>query len=541
MHKDAFKAWLKSGTHFWYLLVLSLFLFLFKASSLPIIDGDTFYYISHAKKILLTNDWLNTSSLMSKPPLVLWLWALTYKLLGVSLFSTQLWHSAFSFLLIWGTYKFAEKLYDNKTAFISSIVLLTSFQMFYMARLPMLDMTFTVFLTGAFYFFYEFYTGRKNKDLYLTCLLLGLAFINKGLIAFSIPFIVIIPFCAFNRNFIFFKKKEDIKKDVFTLLLALGVLLLAVSPWLLPQFLAFRHRFINLFWLENIVRFFHPIDGGTAKPQTDFYMYFIYLVIGFFPWSGFIFPALIKKTKEAFKNKDPKLLFLLCWIIFPFILFSISGHWKVPRYIFPIYPAVAILIGIKWQNILANKNEQSRSSVFLSFLFAMPILLLALAAHFIAFPAESAILKPFLFSFLGLLFLAILFGNIFLIKKNYVTAFSSFLVYTLLAYLFFLTQGAAIFPKLLPEKTFCEQVTKATSPRKKIAVWNMPVRSINFYLDRNIQHFSRYNNLKAFITKNKEPLVIFANAEEQKEILDKLAEKWEVKAVNQNLVLIKFK
>ena len=65
------------------------------------------------------------------------------------------------------------------------------------------------------------------------------------------------------------------------------------------------------------------------------------LAVGFFPWT-----ALLPMTVADFRTRRPaqEHLFLILWIAVPFVVFSLSGS-KLPHYILPLYPPLAILVG----------------------------------------------------------------------------------------------------------------------------------------------------------------------------------------------------
>jgi 4-amino-4-deoxy-L-arabinose transferase-like glycosyltransferase len=65
------------------------------------------------------------------------------------------------------------------------------------------------------------------------------------------------------------------------------------------------------------------------------------LAAGFFPWT-----LLLPMTLADFRKRPPAdgHLFLILWIALPFIVFSLSAS-KLPHYILPLYPPLAILVG----------------------------------------------------------------------------------------------------------------------------------------------------------------------------------------------------
>jgi hypothetical protein len=75
--------------------------------------------------------------------------------------------------------------------------------------------------------------------------------------------------------------------------------------------------------------------------SEGWYYFFLVFAAGFLPWN-FLLPQMIKNHWK--RNFDEANLFLALWAISPFIFFSLSKS-KLPQYILPMYPAVALLMG----------------------------------------------------------------------------------------------------------------------------------------------------------------------------------------------------
>ena len=69
---------------FWLIVGFVLVFFLI-LPFVPISDGDTFYYISKARRILNTGDLFNLNTLTTKPVLGMWAMALSLKIWGYNL------------------------------------------------------------------------------------------------------------------------------------------------------------------------------------------------------------------------------------------------------------------------------------------------------------------------------------------------------------------------------------------------------------------------------------------------------------------------
>src|SRR5262249_2860042 len=123
---------------------------------------------------------------------------------------------------------------------------------------------------------------------------------------------------------------------------------------------------IEFFLKHNVNRFTNSMEGHAGNPAY----YLLVLVVGLAPWSAFLvlalwyslrFPRESSSSPLRQRGKDSvgledsthpttqvterhSIVFLWCWIIVYFAFFSLSKT-KLPNYILPIYPAVALLTG----------------------------------------------------------------------------------------------------------------------------------------------------------------------------------------------------
>src|SRR5262249_910631 len=98
--------------------------------------------------------------------------------------------------------------------------------------------------------------------------------------------------------------------------------------------------FYFFFIHEHILRFLTP---GANRPGHWYYFVPI-LLGGMLPWMFVMFPALATAwRREPVEGFQPR-RFLVVWCVLVFAFFSIS-HSKLPSYILPIFPALALLTG----------------------------------------------------------------------------------------------------------------------------------------------------------------------------------------------------
>jgi hypothetical protein len=106
---------------------------------------------------------------------------------------------------------------------------------------------------------------------------------------------------------------------------------------------------------NTITRFFSVIGGhgGTVL------FYIPILLLGFFPWSGFL-PATVVEAWRSRGEKDAQhSLQVLCavWIVAVFVFFSLSAT-RLPHYIAPLFPAAALLVAASWDRLLSDEGSR---------------------------------------------------------------------------------------------------------------------------------------------------------------------------------------
>jgi 4-amino-4-deoxy-L-arabinose transferase-like glycosyltransferase len=91
---------------------------------------------------------------------------------------------------------------------------------------------------------------------------------------------------------------------------------------------------------HNLVRFLKPMEGHHGPVLY----YPTVMLIGFFPWSVFCLPV-IRGAFGRWKRgtaESPGLVFVACWFLV-YLLFFTCARTKLPNYVLPCYPAMALL------------------------------------------------------------------------------------------------------------------------------------------------------------------------------------------------------
>jgi len=196
------------------------------------------------------------------------------------------------------------------------------------ARTVIFDSALMFFIVVALVSFHRAIGERSSRWSLVAWAAMGLAMITKGPVTFVLVLFVVIPY-AWRR------KALGVVFPIFGLVLFAAV----IAPWVwgvsqvVPEFL----RYILV--TETAERMATKALQRTGPPW-----YFVpYLVGGALPWS---IVALF--SWRAFRKRDDALLFVLLWLLVPFVFFSISQS-KRPQYILPLMPAVALLVARIWE------------------------------------------------------------------------------------------------------------------------------------------------------------------------------------------------
>lgn len=320
-------------------VVVALF---YQLGAAALFEPDEGRNAEKAREILVLHDWVtpheNFHAVLDKPIFFYWLIAIAYKLFGVSEWAARLPSALAALGSIALVYRFAQVYRGTWTALWSALILVSSVEFFALARIVIFDMTLTFFMTAALCAFYQaIHTEDKNRRR-LGCVAmyvaLAAATLIKGLIGIVIPGMVIFSYLLLTKQWAVLKRID----------LVPGALLFfaLVLPWYLeaerqnPGYLRYY------LWEEHFGRFTtDEFDRGEP------WYYFIGVgFVGFLPWTLLLPLAAKVAWKSAWMEKsDDQVVYLSLWAVIPFLFFSVSKS-KLPHYILPIFPALAMLTAI---------------------------------------------------------------------------------------------------------------------------------------------------------------------------------------------------
>ena len=348
------------------LLVLSIWLFGLEGgwlgglemSNLGLTDRDEGSNAEAAREMLETGDWisptLNYEPRFAKPAFVYWLISGSYMLFGVNEFAAR-FPSAISGLgVLLLQYAFVYRWLGAPMAWLSSIMLLLNMEFLAINRLVLTDPELVLFTTLAGYSFWQgLNRSRKKSRWWFLCFYLAMGFgmLVKGPVGIIIPLVGVLPYLLLTRQWTSFSQQG------FPLLGTCLVLIVA-APWYVAMFQIHGEAYWAAAQANTTGRFMNPMEGhgGTL------FFYVPILLLGFFPWSAFLPSVLYQSLKawkgywngKGFATQEQNLeYFLGLWVVGLLIFFTLSAT-RLPHYIYPLFPASAVLVALWWKRFQAQ-------------------------------------------------------------------------------------------------------------------------------------------------------------------------------------------
>ena len=410
----------KSKAFVWTLLILFLLIWFYMLGARTLVPTDEGRYAEMAREMVATQDWITTRlngiKYFEKPPLQTWMNAITFEVFGLGNWQARLWTGLNGLLGIALVAYTGRRVFNERVGFYAPLVLASSLFWAAMGHINTLDMglsgMMTLSLCALLLAQHATATRNEQRNWMLLCWAgMALAVLSKGLIGIVLPGAVLVLYTIFSQDRGIWKRLHLIK----------GLLLffLITTPWFVlvsmknPEFA--RFFFIH----EHFQRFTTRIHSRTGP----WYYFIPILVLGILPWLGVLLQSLwggLRDERNGASNFaslsdarfQPRKM-LLIWSVFIFVFFSISDS-KLPSYILPIFPALALLIACHLESSSSKALAWSAAilavpcAIGLAFISRVPLLakdaysLPLVSAHvpwiyaaaliaFVAWPAASVI------------------------------------------------------------------------------------------------------------------------------------------------------
>lgn len=350
------------------LALLALGLIIFYSlwlGSYPLFTPDEGRYSEIAREMVATGDYItprvNGIAFLDKPVLYYWLQAAAIHLFGVNEWALRFFPMLLGVIGCLVSYVCGRLLFNKNTGRLAAIILATTPLYFACSHYADLDLEVAVFISCSLLFFITgvFREGKSRQYfLFAAYFAAACAFLTKGMIGIVFPIMIIGSWILLTGRWALL-----LRMNIITGLLLFAALTI---PWYYfaqaanPQFL---HYF---FVTQQVSRF---LSAGEFNNPIPFWFYIPIILIGFFPWTAFLFQSLNQFIRATWQNRlaHQKELYLLLWFAIVLVFFSIP-HSKIIGYILPVFPPIALLTA-KYLNDTWN-NVTSRSVVIATLSFA---------------------------------------------------------------------------------------------------------------------------------------------------------------------------
>jgi 4-amino-4-deoxy-L-arabinose transferase-like glycosyltransferase len=359
----------------------------------PLLEPDEGRYSEIPREMSATGDWvtprLNGIKYFEKPPLQYWATAAAYSLFGVTEWTARLWACGLAFLCIPLVYAFARHLYQSDSAAAAAAAVLAINPYFaIVGQLNILDTGFCFFLVASVFAFLRARStaispSAERRWMVLASLALALAVLTKGIAALVLVGGTVVIHMLVTRDW------RSLRR--WHLLVTLPVFLAVTVPWFLVVS-ARNPEFPQFFFIhEHFARYLTDVSDRVEP----WWFFGPCLLLALLPWipgtwrslRGIRFrtTALHVSASGTWDERRSAQAFLLIWCVFVFLFFTASRS-KLPTYILPLVPALAVLLAPR----IAERAGEIRKAAWI-----MGAVVLAAAAALVAVAAQKNGLVPF--------------------------------------------------------------------------------------------------------------------------------------------------
>ena len=340
------------------IIAIAALLFIPGLGAVHLFDWDEINFAEIAREMVVSGDWLRPQmhfeAFHEKPPLFIWMQALSMKAFGVGEFAARFPNAICGIITLWLLYRIGEQLRGRIFGIAWALAYIGSILPHLYFRSGIIDPWFNLFIFLGLHAIITLaaqdperdpraINARSDRYAWIAGLFLGLAVLTKGPVGVLVPALVMLVYWAWKR-FRFLLSLRRIS------LIALAALL-TVSAWALIDLVRNGPDFMIAFFLRQVAM----LTTEDAGHGGFFGYHFVVLLIGCFPASLFALQELLKPTRttDAHENDHRRWMVILFWVVL--ILFSIVKT-KIVHYSSLCYFPLTYLAALQLERIW-KKNE----------------------------------------------------------------------------------------------------------------------------------------------------------------------------------------
>lgn len=355
-------------------------------------DEDEGFFAAAAREMHQRNDWVvptfNGELFSHKPPFMFWMMRGGFFLFGETELGARVGSALFALLTALATYQIGCLLFRRNAGLWAGLAVATSLNFTVVARAATPDAYLVFFIALAIWLYIrsvpKIWQSQGDNEWTWRDLLperwtgylgiyaaMGVAVLVKGPIGVLLPGTAIGLFAIFAsgpRSAVeasLSSRALGVFRTLFSAtpwrvffamrpLLAIAVVLAIAGPWFFLVGWRTDGVFLQEFFgVHNVGRFLEPMENHRGGP----WYYIIAAIVGFFPWSIFWLPTTIDTCRAIFRRSENHLALALVasWAVVVIGFFSLAST-KLPSYILPAYPALALATG-HWVDRWLSRSE----------------------------------------------------------------------------------------------------------------------------------------------------------------------------------------
>ena len=334
---------------FWCGLVAIACVWFLTLDARHLLRSDEGRYAEIAREMVATGDWVtiryNGIKYFEKPPFQMWMTALAFEAFGIGEWQARLWVALSGAIAIAATALAADRWFGWSVAVLSAAVLLAAPGWNLGSHFNSLDMgvsaALACVLACVLMAQHPSATAAARRGwMWAAWASMAIAVLTKGLIGIALPGLVLVVYSAVARDLVIWRRLHIVSG---------AVLLLAIAA---PWFVLISSRnpeFAHFFFIhEHFQRYLSTVHRRDAA-----WWYFVPILLGgFLPWLG-LAPRIARAVRDGSRGVGFRpVLLLAIWVIAIFVFFSASSS-KLPGYILPVFPALAVLAAIALETMSA--------------------------------------------------------------------------------------------------------------------------------------------------------------------------------------------
>lgn len=393
-----------------WLVFIGAIAFLWKLGDVGLVDETEPLFAEAARQMTVTGDWItpyfNQETRFDKPPLIYWLMAIAYHIVGVNEWAVRL-PSALSAIglmaLLFLTLRYfsfppspllstppnqppnhtpSPALKPWIAAGLAAAIWALNIQTIAWGRIGVSDMLLNACMGGGLLAFFWGYAlqelprktpresdraaGTEEADKPIAFwlrnpgfwygvfyVLIGCAVLTKGPVGIVLPGLIIGSFLLYVGKFWQVVGEMRIWRG-------LGIFLAIALPWYILVTLANGQTYLDSFFgYHNFERFTRVVN----RHGEPWYFYVVVVVLGFAPWSVYL-PVAIARLRLIQRDRlrhQPRFthlgIFAFFWFASIFGFFTVAVT-KLPSYILPALPAAAILVALAWAEFIFKPSPR---------------------------------------------------------------------------------------------------------------------------------------------------------------------------------------